>query len=1608
MQASLVSLAGATAADLPPLPLPSSPPEQHASPTPRSPVPEPSSGGLSGGIGIMSATGMPSTFAAPSLLDLPQTTPPPALNRAAITLDSIRARTVMFGGCSTSTPCATAETWAFDGDQWTRQLPVTSPTARHDATLTFDATRGYAVLFGGTSATGAALNDTWTWDGSNWTLRTPSTSPGARAGAHAAYLPSIGKVVLFGGVNGSTRLADTWTWSGSTWTQVATATSPPGRSHGGMAQANRAGGALVLYGGRNGNGTNGLLGDTWTFDGTTWTAKAPPATPGPLERFSMDYDAVLHMPMIEGGHDGNSYFSDLWVWDGADWVVNGGNLTLHWGSFDGTANSAMARTPKNGHLVMVGGEYSATTRQGETFKIDYPDIGEAPYYSLQTKRLTDRAQDSVNLANANFLYRETDMAVQGVNGLNFVVQRQFNGLDSCNALLLTCGWTMGFLDMATYFVPDGSRVIHGPDGRELFFSGNGDGTWTAPPGSDMTLVQNADGTRTLTKLHENTKYNFTAGYLTSVVERNGNRITLTRNTSNRITSITDTQGRVYTFAYTAQGHLQSITDPTGRSVTYGYTLGTSLDMLTSVTVSDPNDPTPAEVTRFAYDGEWPLNQVTTPAGRVTKYQFGNMSRLTRITRVDNVGAGTGPVTVIDTLGTPGKLVVTDANSHSTTHTPDTTGTGSHTARVGQVVDANGNTRQTSYDANQNVTSFNGANVSSVFRLTWDLNNNLSRFARPSSNGTNTPAGTDFAYNTPGQLYLPSSRTDSDGDCRSFRYNPNGMLTDVYEGQSAPCDGLGGGTHLVNRYQGDPGGACGAKPGQLCSSTDGNGNTTGYSYDANGNVTGMTPPAPLGATTVTPDALGRASTVTDGKAQTTRYTYDKNGRITRILYGGATTCSSSATCTTFAYDADGNLTKRADNAGTVTNTYDNLGRLARTSGYQGAVKPEVPVAHWRLGETSGTTAVDVSGNGRNGTYSGAVALGVTGALVGDSDTGASFDGSTGKVTVPDSTTLRLSGNFTIEFWAKLDTFRNTFPGIVRKGDSATANGYLIFYASDGKLTFKRNNVSISSNAGALTGNYRHFAVTYDGTNLRWYIDGALQTTTAVTYPANAGTSSLLLGQGDHAGDQTVDEVAMYDRALTGSQVAAHRQAGNAGTAYGYDPVGNLTTFTDGGGQVAYGYDNANQLVSLAEPGGNCGSTPSLCTRFGYVDDTGKYQDGRRTKTTFPSGATMNWGYDQAGNVTSTVGKNATGGVLTSFSYTYAVGASDREQRRTVTQADGGGNTTTTYSYDSSGRLLQAQQTAGGTDNRSWTYDANGNRLTQTINGVVTNYAYNAGNELCWTGSTAGTCGAPPTGATTFTFDANGNQTSNSAGQALVYNNKDQTTSMKPAGGSAVAMTYADVDQTQRLSVGSTYAFQSALGISSERTTSGTTTYYIRDNEGNLVTENVNGTRYHYLTDGIGSVVGLLGSSSTATTLTNRYGYDAFGNQTLATGTAPNVWRFAGGYRDPTGFYKFGARYYDPGVGRWTQQDPVAGCLVDPAAVNRFVYVENDPVNLTDHSGRDVDINPEWAQCVDGCSDDFDIGSIEYLICVEGCDDLYPQFIELAVAVILVATIVIAFA
>jgi RHS repeat-associated protein len=416
---------------------------------------------------------------------------------------------------------------------------------------------------------------------------------------------------------------------------------------------------------------------------------------------------------------------------------------------------------------------------------------------------------------------------------------------------------------------------------------------------------------------------------------------------------------------------------------------------------------------------------------------------------------------------------------------------------------------------------------------------------------------------------------------------------------------------------------------------------------------------------------------------------------------------------------------------------------------------------------------------------------------------------------------------------------------------------------------------------------------------------------VTFRYDAG--GRLVERGDATGTTTY----IYDRL---NRLVEERLPGSRTNAYTYDGVGNLTSMTDATGTVSYGYNALNLVTSVVEPGGHT-------TTFAYDDDD------NRTTTAYRNGVTQRAAYDASDRLTSIEGTKGTS-VLTRFSYTYSRSGTDTGLRQSVTDK---ANNTTAYSYDALDRLVQAKTTSSSgsvQDDFRYAYDPVGNRTSETVrqsgllgaSDVTTTSSFNAADQLTARGDV------------TYSYDANGNQSGSSAGQALAYNAADQTTSLKRAGGSTLAASYAGATQVERASAGATTFTNTLLGVSA-----GGTTGYTRDPAGGLV--GIQGAnRSYYLFDGLGSVVAVTSSSGS---VTNSYTYDPFGVTTETKALLTNVfnpWRYTGQYQDTTtGLYKMGARYYQPELGRWTQRDPSG------QDANAYLYVGGNPVNFIDPSG-----------------------------------------------------------
>ncbi len=106
--------------------------------------------------------------------------------------------------------------------------------------------------------------------------------------------------------------------------------------------------------------------------------------------------------------------------------------------------------------------------------------------------------------------------------------------------------------------------------------------------------------------------------------------------------------------------------------------------------------------------------------------------------------------------------------------------------------------------------------------------------------------------------------------------------------------------------------------------------------------------------------------------------------------------------------------------------------------------------------------------------------------------------------------------------------------------------------------------------------------------------------------------------------------------------------------------------------------------------------------------------------------------------------------------------------------------------------------------------------------------------------------------------------------------------------------------------------------------------------------------YYVYDGHGSVRALTDQTGA---VTDTYDYDAFGNLIHSTGTTPNNYLFAGEQFDPDlNLYYNRARYLNTSTGRFWSMDTYEGNDQDPLSLDKYVYVEADPVDSVDPTGR----------------------------------------------------------
>ncbi len=273
----------------------------------------------------------------------------------------------------------------------------------------------------------------------------------------------------------------------------------------------------------------------------------------------------------------------------------------------------------------------------------------------------------------------------------------------------------------------------------------------------------------------------------------------------------------------------------------------------------------------------------------------------------------------------------------------------------------------------------------------------------------------------------------------------------------------------------------------------------------------------------------------------------------------------------------------------------------------------------------------------------------------------------------------------------------------------------------------------------------------------------------------------------------------------------------------------------------------------------------------------------------------------------------------------------------------------YTYDSAGRLIQADEDGLVT---TWEYDANGNRLRE--NGIPIAQYDDQDRLLNWKGiaytyTENGERKSKTQGGrtTTYTYDVLGNliQVALPNGTVIDYliDPQGRRVGKKVDGVRQTAWLYQDdlrpaarLDGQGRLEQLYVYGDQPNVPA-----------YLI------AIAPDGTQTPYRLITDHLGSVRLVVDAKSCQ--IAQRIDYDVWGNVLHDSHPGFQPFGFAGGLYDPdTGLIRFGARDYDPETGRWTAKDPI---LFQGGDANLYGYVLQDPVNWIDPSGN-IPLDTLW--------------------------------------------------
>ncbi|OGS19047.1 MAG: hypothetical protein A3J83_05335 [Elusimicrobia bacterium RIFOXYA2_FULL_40_6] len=733
-----------------------------------------------------------------------------------------------------------------------------------------------------------------------------------------------------------------------------------------------------------------------------------------------------------------------------------------------------------------------------------------------------------------------------------------------------------------------------------------------------------------------------------------------------------------------------------------------------------------------------------------------------------------------------------------------------------------------------------------------------------------------------------------------------------------------------------------------------GDHTSYNYDANflKYVTKIDTYATLGYDTA---AVGKISSINYGNTVQTAYTYNPGDqRLNTII---TTKSGNTIQSSSYTYDAIGNISAIDDKTTSDVDqgfTYDSLDRLTM------ALSPNSYAAKYYEYDRTGNMIYNpdsksaeqsfaFEGDVSNATINGAqYCNGILGR-------GLSFDGNdTVSISNSDSPQQELS----VELWAMRSTGGSGT--LVSKSNcfeiTCNANGDVI-----GKIYIGSQAKTVTYTSALTENLWKYVVMTYDGSNLKLFVNAGTPTTLSATGNIHSNTSPIILGT-NYSG--RIDELNIWGRTLTANEISIKFEAipnrapnqpytaapipsdfcsGVSGTQYtfkfkGWDVNGDNLTYV-----IDWDVDNIQDTLDTRSEVSN-GTEVQVEHSWTVTQDT---SFGIRYKAIDSHGAESSWSptyYISIGTPKQTALEEphlfGSAGILQNTSYvaTGTIGETTTGKSQNSTYIAYSGYTGGICSNNSLAVMASGQSDPGNTEATPPT------KLTMA--------------QLETISGTTDVESAIKQYKDQVVKDKNGNMLiSNNRWIKYDYENRPvKIATLATISGTATVLETTDLVydfEGQRIfktisQNGSEVSKTLYIGTVFEQTGSEETKYMYAGSQ-RIAMKNQSGTVSYFHSDHLGSTHLMTNATTGLIVRTNKY--FPYGSSFETSGTTDDKHKFTGQVLDDdTNLYYYGARYYDPNIGTFITPDTFIQDSYDPQTLNRYTYCRNNPIKLVDPDGN----------------------------------------------------------